>query len=174
MISLAHRIGGTNAWIENTGRQLHKLPNEIVMVRLREDIDYACESSDWFAAVALSDGKIVMVPSSRMVTALLRPGHQTEKIAEIARIANGECHHGGHWVVAWSDGEIHALWRDADGDMQLTNTFPDTWERLSSMHPVDWVEALEACMAEAKARFKELSLKDKHKFMRAQGERRPR
>lgn len=148
---------------------LHKVPDEIVLAQLREDIDEACETTDWHAAIAFSDGRIVLA-ASHFATGLARQDH-LDKIAEIARIANRDCANGGHWVIAFADDTIHGLWRDKDGDMQLTNSFAEPWRTLSARTGPRWVEVLDACWTKAMQMLRDQGLKPEHQIKRAQGER---
>jgi hypothetical protein len=162
-------FGTKGARVINVGRALHRVPDEIAFAMLRKDLDYICEGAPWVAAVARANGDIMFVPS--------RPGliwprqDQIEKMVAIAKVANIECGHGGHWVLAFADGHLHALWRDADGDMLFANTFPDTWDRRAAIHAVAWTEVLDACWQSATDHVKEMGIKPGHTIKRAQGER---
>lgn len=157
--------------IYNAGRRLHRLPPEIVLASLREDIADACESEAWLAAVAFSDGKILLMGAHPAI--ILPAPDQMEKMLEVAHLANQECDHDGHWVVAWAGGQMHAFWRDRDGDMQVTQTFVDTWARLKDWPREVWVEILDGCYDKGMAQLRIPEIKPGQTYRRALGEKKP-
>jgi len=162
-------IGGTGAMIVDTGVYLHRVRNEVVGKRLQSDIDQYCEGCAWTAAVAFSNGTIVIVPRSPWLPAL--PPDMADLLVKVAKLANREVHHGGHWVPAFSDGVLTCLWRDHAGDLQLENTFPDTWVRLQRRTSDWWVDSLDAVHTEWKHRIANLGVHPDQMISRALGEK---
>lgn len=161
----------SGATIYHAGRRLHRLPPEIVLAGIREDVTDACETASWLAAIAFADGKIILLGNHPGI--ILPMPEQIEKMLEVAHIANRECHHDGHWVVAWAEGHMHAFWRDRDGDMQLTQTFVETWARLKDWPREVWVDILDGCYDKGMEQLRIPETKGKHTYKRALGERRP-
>lgn len=161
-------FGTGSFWIE-TGRKLHNLRDEVVRARLREDLDLVCEGETWTACVAFSSGRMAIVPRNPRQAPLERG--QMEKMVEVATMANREVHHGGHWVLAFSDGVLSALWRDWAGDLQFENTFNDTWARLRDMPREYWVDTLDGVYQAGCERIRGVGVDPNAQIFRALGER---
>jgi len=165
--SLVPVFGAGAFWVE-AGQKLHNVRDEIVRARLREDLDFVCEGETWTACVAFSSGRMVIVPRRPFLDPL--PRGQMEKMIDVATMANREIHHGGHWVLAFSDGLLSALWRDADGDLHFENTFPDNWVRMQAQPREYWVDTLDAIHAAGTQRVRQVGIDPNAQIMRAQGE----
>lgn len=154
-------IGGLAApKLVHTGVQLHRVADLAVQSDALSDIRRLVEGNDWHAAIAFSDGRILLRPARRGMVEL--PADVQDKLIEVAIISNRDLHHDGHWLWAAGDGYLTAIFRDRDGDAWFENTFSDTWARLRKMDRFEWVEILERCWAEARERFMSLALKDAH------------
>lgn len=118
--------------IATTGRlfgpAFHRVPDEIVMKRLRQDL-HVHLGGDWWALVLFTDGRWV----SRGAKDGARPP-KVETMILLQRIAvalNTQAAQDGHWVVALvPSGEVHALWRDGDGDAHAVLEFDEKGPRL--------------------------------------------
>lgn len=160
-------ILGTGVLYRETGIRLHRVPDRILGKALQLDLDCVAEDSPWWACVAFANGRIALIPSTPGLLAL--PEDWRDKMIELAIMANRELHYGGHWVIAAADGSLSALWRDADGDMQLENTFNEPWARVKAKPREEWVDVLDACWHEADNRMR--GLRDPNaQILRAQGE----
>lgn len=160
-------IFGTGVVYRDAGMALHHVADHVLGKRLREDLDFACDGEPWVSCVCFANGRIAIVPRSPMMRPL--PPDQREKMVEVSILANRELHHGGHWVFAVANGELHAVWRDWAGDMHLDQSWPDTWARLHAMPREEWVEVLEACWTTWDLRVRGLR-NPNAQIMRAQGE----
>lgn len=148
---------GAGPLLVRTGVYLHRVKDEVVAKDALADIEAQTETDDYFAALAFSDGRILLRPARRGMPAI--PVDVAEKLIECAKISNRDLHHDGHWLWAAGDGYLTAIYRDAAGDLWFENTFSDTWARLRHMPSVAWVERLEWCWKEARARYRGLDLK---------------
>lgn len=118
--------------IETSGRlfgpQFHHVPDEVVVKRLVPDLVMHIGPA-WWALVLFSDGTW----RSRGPREDDRPPKR-ETLILLQRIAvalNVEAAKGGHWVVALRpDGEVQALWRDADGDAHVVLEFDQKVQKL--------------------------------------------
>ena len=160
-------ILGTGVMYRHAGFPLHHVADAVLGKRLRDDLDMACDGEPWVACVCFSGGRIAIVPFSPHMRPL--PPDQLQKMVDVSILANRELHHGGHWVFAVANGELNALWRDWDGDMHLTQAWPDTWVRLQAMPREEWVEVLEACWTTWDLRVRGIR-NPAAQIMRAQGE----
>lgn len=150
-------ILGDGVRLLRLGTRLHNVSDEAVSYRALDDLVQFTETDDWYAAIAFSDGRILLRPALKDAPPI--PPDVCEKMIEIAHIANRDLHHDGHWLVAAGDGYITAIFRDASGDVWFSQTFADTWARLRHMHRLTWVNILENCWKEARRRYRELGLK---------------
>jgi len=148
---------GTGPHLVRTGRKLHNVADDAVERNAREDIAEFTETDDWFAAIAFSDGRILLRPAHKGMPGI--PQEVADRLVEVATISNRELHHDGHWLWACGDGYLTAIFRDRDGAAWFENTFSETWARLRRMDKIEWVSTLEACWQEARARFRNLGLK---------------
>lgn len=165
---------GTPARVMNAHRRLHSVPAEIVRAGLRADLDDLAEGTVWYSVIALEDGKIACAPSAgARFRGLLVPDTAFDLMLRIATIANRDCHHDGHWIVAWAQDEIRAAWRDKNGDMEFTQEFADAWGRLARRPDSHFVEILEACHQKYREMIRELEIKPDQTFRRILGERAP-
>lgn len=139
------------------GFKLHNVADEVVARNALGDLAEYTETDDYFAAIAFRDGRILLRPALKGAPPI--PEDVAEKLIECASISNRDIHHDGHWLWAAGDGYLTAIYRDAAGDVWLTNTFSETWARIRAMSKWEWVNILEKCWAEAKRRYGGLELK---------------
>lgn len=161
---------GTGIIHMNTALPMHQVDDRHVGRALKGDLFFASDGAPWWACVAFSGGRIAIVPSEPdlAVRAPLAEDWR-QKLVEISVIANRMIHHGGHWVTFAADGELGALWRDRDGDMHITQAWPEPWPRLKAKPQTEWVEVLEACWSAWDLRTR--GIRDPRvQIMRAQGE----
>jgi hypothetical protein len=85
-------------------------------------------------------------------------------------------HYNGVWVVAWVDDarKIVMLWKDVDGDHQVTLFDDETWLRMKKK-PIEWhVGNGEVLIRKWVYEFqKRLGLTDRQQFLAAKGQRAP-
>lgn len=162
-------FGTKGARLVSTGRALHRLPNETVFAKLRQDIDLACEGQAWIAAVGVANGDVYFVPSRRDLP-WPRQG-QIDKMLDVIRIAHADASYGGHWVLVWSGEELHGIWRDSDGDAHVINTFPETWMRMQEVPATDVAETLFNCLQKAFGHARAAGIRPRETYRRALGER---
>lgn len=162
-------LGTPGAKIMSVGGRLHAVPNEVVFARLKEDIYYATEGQPWIAAIGLANGDVVLAPSDQRLPWPRQD--QIDKILDVIRIAHADAGFGGHWVLAWAGGELHAVWRDADGDAHVTNTFPEAWDRMATVHAADMAETLHNVWHAARQHQRNAGIRPEHMIRRALGEK---
>lgn len=157
--------------IRMAGRKLHDVPDEVVLVSLREDLTEFCDGP-WWACVALSDGRMVLRGANEDVPT--PPIDVVEKMIDVSILLNEKAHMGGHWVLAWADEELTVFWRDRDGDLQFTNTFDEPWVRIMRWPALEFAGRAAAAWDKWSDMRKALEWDPKQMVKRAQGQRTPR
>ncbi len=111
-------VGSNEVRFRIDGGGGHRVPREIVLARLAADLEIEI-GRGWYACILHADGRGTMLgedgatpPPDEGIRNLLM---------HLAVRLNREIHHDGHWIVGWSaDRNVHAFWRDGDGDIHVS------------------------------------------------------
>lgn len=117
MSEAMNRTRQARARTVDCGMRLHGVPDRIVGTDLAGQLQrHVCPG--WYAVVMFSDGRGVCMGVHDEIPS--PPEAAVQWMVQAAVALNRELHHGGHWVVAWSDAqEPVLLWRDGDGDIHV-------------------------------------------------------
>lgn len=136
---------GEGARLVNCYCRLHRVPDDMVVMRLRDQIVNDL-GLGWYAVVMFGDGRGTMrgcdvtVPEPEEAISTF--------LFYLAVRLNRECHHDGHWVVVWSKNRIiHLMFRDRDGDLQFSHSIDDAWTRVEAAGIAAIVEQAEIAHA---------------------------
>jgi hypothetical protein len=131
---LERYVVGTGARLFHVGACVHGLDDDVVMARLRQDLDEEC-GPGWWAVLLFGDGRGIMRGQHSRVMA--PDEERRERALQLAVALNRKLDVGGHWVTGWTaGGMLKILFRDGDGDLQFTVDGAESWERMRHW-PVD-------------------------------------
>lgn len=151
---------------------LHHVPDDIVKVRIGDDLDIHY-GQNWWTAIAFSSGQIVTMGSHNY--GLIPNQTNKTRIMDLTVRLNRDLHHGGHWVVGFNFSEdmIFAIWRDKDGDAQFDASLMALSGRDSDSSIDGQIDILEqAYQVWREWTFKDLEQKEgRDTFKRALGEK---
>lgn len=151
---------GTTRRLVDCGQALHPVPDDEVFDRLIPHIeDTAGLEGPWYAVVMLSNGQGQcggLVETSRRP-----PDDVFERMVDLAIKMNRECHHNGHWIIAYSNGWISGVWRawvqhkteDKRSAILIETDLAETWERARLWSLEEMMARLDGGYAEGIERY---------------------
>lgn len=149
---------------------LHKVPDNLVLVDLANQLTEEF-GSDWYVVIAFSNGAFTRRGETDFGP--LPDAEIRERMIDVALLLNKDVAHGGHWVVAWANSPkcLCALWRDADGDMQIPIYLDEPWPRVRKMTAAQFAQSCEeAHVIWLEHMYAVLELKPEETIKLAQGE----
>lgn len=156
----------------DTKTRAHFVPDRTVVTGLRGDLDSEC-GHFWYACVILQHGRGSLQPAHHRVKEPTEAMRQF--LMGLALALNKELHYTGHWVTAMTEPrEIICMWRDGDGDVQVTmNISRRSFEEIERDGIPAFLQQADQSIKEWAEQMKLLELSEKQQFKQVLGEKPP-